>query len=939
MMLLSSSSTTTMNKLLLVLCVLFGSYDVLENNRKNPSSGTSMKGLGLHGGVAYYAEAKTVMDCKFVDPPLVVYYNDKKDTDEFVTIERIMNPVDETFTMKITYTGGRAYIGVGVSTASIEEATTTREEAAINVATTTGDDDDDGGNDDGDGENADGGNANANNNKPGKNNFHGGGAAGGGGGGGDRVDGASTIKMSPSNVIIGRGYDLGQTFFDPISEGGGNTEGGGKIVDEYMTSVMSYHIINNAINGSGIIPIDTIVDGRFVQTQFTSTLTFTASLHVTDYYGKEYTIGTGTTGGNNNNNKKRTIIDTSHWIYAIGLPNNQWEGMHKIHGNFNLTFPSQCKELTLDIPPFHDVTSGGGDGSDETTESTVVEETTESETQPTDNNNNDTPEDDANVDVIVGDVGVDDEDHEKEDAKDNNELDDANASEKNDAGNSNSLNSAQKSNLTNNNQKGDSKKRSGRWYSFTTKRKLYMIHGVLMFIAWGICAPIAIGASILRRGITKVLEPKFGVRNSESSSSSGSSSGDTLSSSSLLPLWLRIHSTMNVITVSFTIVAFILAVIAAQDQDDKEDHDQQQQHFQETTTHHHIVGLVIFIVCIIQAGIGYYYRPKLLSVLSSSFTRNNKNQQDDHNQRQQQQVKQSKQQQQQEQVEVADNGSVSASISLSSRCLGITNPPSQYQIGMFNPKRLFNNQSILRFGSSGGGGAGLDSFSDDSTAAADVDSPMSTPSKSEIGIGTGSNSGSRSIPLDAVDENQVKLTSPTSTDEEMECVLTDPQPYDESESLSTPSKSKRFTSGIENDIGWNNNITIEENASGEHVDVEISTSLPDLQDSSNETIAHVDSSKKLGNSSNGDRSGRGGFRSKQGHQNQSHEYVALAWRFLHRVLGAVLLGLAWYNCHTGIDLTVENWNDQKDWTGIFWGITIGISGMVVLLSCAVRNYV
>jgi hypothetical protein len=61
-----------------------------------------------------------------------------------------------------------------------------------------------------------------------------------------------------------------------------------------------------------------------------------------------------------------------------------------------------------------------------------------------------------------------------------------------------------------------------------------------------------------------------------------------------------------------------------------------------------------------------------------------------------------------------------------------------------------------------------------------------------------------------------------------------------------------------------------------------------------------------------------------------------AWEYGHRFLGILLLGLAWYNCHSGLELMVDNWDDQKDLTGLFWGVTAGISGMVFLLAYIVR---
>jgi hypothetical protein len=64
--------------------------------------------------------------------------------------------------------------------------------------------------------------------------------------------------------------------------------------------------------------------------------------------------------------------------------------------------------------------------------------------------------------------------------------------------------------------------------------------------------------------------------------------------------------------------------------------------------------------------------------------------------------------------------------------------------------------------------------------------------------------------------------------------------------------------------------------------------------------------------------------------------LRLAWEISHRLLGITLLGLAWHNCHTGIEEQVKKWDDSKDWTGVFWGITAGISGLIFVLYYAVR---
>jgi hypothetical protein len=63
----------------------------------------------------------------------------------------------------------------------------------------------------------------------------------------------------------------------------------------------------------------------------------------------------------------------------------------------------------------------------------------------------------------------------------------------------------------------------------------------------------------------------------------------------------------------------------------------------------------------------------------------------------------------------------------------------------------------------------------------------------------------------------------------------------------------------------------------------------------------------------------------------------IAWEYSHRLLGMALLGLAWYNCHTGIHEQVESWPESKDWTGVFWGITAGLSGTIIVLTGVMRK--
>jgi Eukaryotic cytochrome b561 len=69
---------------------------------------------------------------------------------------------------------------------------------------------------------------------------------------------------------------------------------------------------------------------------------------------------------------------------------------------------------------------------------------------------------------------------------------------------------------------------------------------------------------------------------------------------------------------------------------------------------------------------------------------------------------------------------------------------------------------------------------------------------------------------------------------------------------------------------------------------------------------------------------------------KSEEFIAqkslgrMAWEVLHRVSGMALLGMGWYNCHTGIIKASTMLEDYKDWTGAFWIVVSTLGGLIVI---------
>ena len=168
---------------------------------------------------------------QLADAAVECYLSSPRTIGENLTLQEVMNDEDGTYTMKLTYTGGRSWIGIGI-----------------------------------------------NSNKQ--------------------------SKMSPSRTVIGK-----------IENGG-------------STSVGYYQMTSDSQNGFGILKSDfnTLKHATFVQTDTTSVLTFTQNL------------------------AEMRVFDDSMWIFAVGLPNNQWFGKHEIHGSLQFVLSENCATVPDPTP-------------------------------------------------------------------------------------------------------------------------------------------------------------------------------------------------------------------------------------------------------------------------------------------------------------------------------------------------------------------------------------------------------------------------------------------------------------------------------------------------------------------------------------------------------------------------------------------------------------
>eukprot|EP00544_Gedaniella_sp_CCMP2646_P009027 CAMPEP_0202496284 /NCGR_PEP_ID=MMETSP1361-20130828/19342_1 /ASSEMBLY_ACC=CAM_ASM_000849 /TAXON_ID=210615 /ORGANISM="Staurosira complex sp., Strain CCMP2646" /LENGTH=510 /DNA_ID=CAMNT_0049127563 /DNA_START=24 /DNA_END=1556 /DNA_ORIENTATION=- len=362
------------------------------------SQNPTMKLLFLLSLSCWYSSSAEWV-CPLADPITL-------DSDGLVTLEQVANKAEGTFTMRLTYSGGQSWVGIGINR-----------------------------------------------------------------------EGSS--DMEPTAAVIGR-----------ILDG--------------APDVSKYDLISSSKDGSGVIPmgLQNLKDVKFEQTDTTSVLTFTQQL-------SDETV---------------TVTDDSVWIYAVGLPDNQWAGKHLIHGAFYLRGMDElCTEVATGPTSAPAPTDGTG----------VAQPTEAVSVQP----------------QATGDVADEESDEYEADDEESEDAQDSNPS------NPSGSTSSQQSGIV---QVASTEDET---------RPLWVAHGVLMALAWGVCAPLAIGAVLLRN----------------------------VSFLSNKGYWFKIHFYLNICNILFTAVGFALAVVAIQKQGDE--------HFKEGT--HTKAGLAIFVVALFQFALAF----------------------------------------------------------------------------------------------------------------------------------------------------------------------------------------------------------------------------------------------------------------------------------------------------------------------------------------------
>uniref|UniRef100_A0A6U9ZKQ1 DOMON domain-containing protein n=1 Tax=Pseudo-nitzschia australis TaxID=44445 RepID=A0A6U9ZKQ1_9STRA len=355
-----------------------------------------------------------------------------------------------------------------------------------------------------------------------------------------------------------------------------NMQGKGKmapaeaVIGDINRGVKRYSMESDDKTGSGVIPLQDInghlKSSSFVQTEGgESILEFTHDLVIRNP-GDDSIV--------------HEISESSVWIWAIGLPNNAWEGKHKLHGAFEgFELYSSCVQATNEPTqnPTVPLTAAP-------TKNPTVPLTTEATKNPTV-----PPVPASTSDPIGSEYPIDPEYNIKNETELWNQFDNKTLVGQEDTSSEIDLGNEDDKEGLMSDETSDEPPHNIPIISFIESstsevtRDLWVVHGILMGVAWGILAPLAIGAAYLRNSLTILKENA---------------------------LWLRIHFHLCFHVALFTFVGFVLAVVATKQDDDLP-------HFKEDI--HHQAGLAIFILVIVQAVAGIF-RP---SPVSSTNTERN----------------------------------------------------------------------------------------------------------------------------------------------------------------------------------------------------------------------------------------------------------------------------------------------------------------------------
>ncbi|KAG7372023.1 hypothetical protein IV203_018166 [Nitzschia inconspicua] len=269
------------------------------------------------------------------------------------------------------------------------------------------------------------------------------------------------------------------------------------------------------------------------------------------------------------------ITSATTWIWAVGRQGNKWKGRHELYGSMTLNLFDGC-ELVVDVEQLEQNLTFSNTTAPSETPTTVPTApppppppTFTPTVRPTT-----TPTPAANTQTTVV-VPLDDTD---------GILDDPPRTYHN----NNRLTDNEKANLFDALAQGQDLYES---LFYASTKTYWLVHGITLGLAWGVMAPLAVGAGLYRNHLLA----KKNTHNKRDRPSN-------------LLLWSRLYICWSLSVVLLTLVGYLVALLAARERpEDIRDDRSNSTSISSMEGRHAVVGMVILILLLVQ-GLCEYFR-------------------------------------------------------------------------------------------------------------------------------------------------------------------------------------------------------------------------------------------------------------------------------------------------------------------------------------------
>jgi hypothetical protein len=339
------------------------------------------------------------------------------------------------------------------------------------------------------------------------------------------------------------------------------------VIGDWDRRIQRYMLTSKEKDGKGVVALSDIhghlKNGFFLQEDERSVLVFSQDLEMyeEDVVAKPAPPGPGRDKVHNDANTTEIfheITVNSTWIWAVGRDDNRWDGRHKLYGSFILDWHDGCQVM------------GGEDEQDDALTENEQEDTQAPVPSPVE------PWTPQNIPVlpqgdIMGDTVPIPVYNDGDDSSTGGIFDEISAVEE--------FQSEQ--------------------LAYAKTRPYWIFHGILMGVAWGVLAPLTVGAALWRNRLMAL------------------QNGSKLNQERTT-LWTRLHYCLCLSVALMTVLGFLLAILAKRQ--GAAFTDEKEAFSFSTEEMHAIMGMAILAMLLVQ-GIAEYMRRCLFKPNTSNLSR------------------------------------------------------------------------------------------------------------------------------------------------------------------------------------------------------------------------------------------------------------------------------------------------------------------------------